>query len=248
MLPPHTRFLLWLMVQPDEFFRSGRGTAGGIPERASASKIGERMVAQGLTRCAASPQHGDPAQSRLWPLLCCELGLTYEQEEKVRQQQKRLLSNSHAWAERQRLAIVTLQLDQLQRALHTCAARVAARHDAVRRILTPAQSVRYLAWLQRNRERIAHADESRPHAAAAAPSAEGAAAAASEQALEDLLAKPCEQMSLDDITNLLGHLQVPRAFRAPPSSGDEAEPAFAWRLLLLAPTTTTPRSRRPPPT
>ena len=98
------------MVQPDEFFRSGRGTAGGIPERASASKIGERMVAQGLTRCAASPQHGDPAQSRLWPLLCCELGLTYEQEEKVRQQQKRLLSNSNAWAERQRLAIVTLQV------------------------------------------------------------------------------------------------------------------------------------------
>ena len=90
----------------------------------------------------------------MWPLFCNEIGLSYEQEEKVRNFQRQLLQDQKTWLDR-----------------HSCFATkklVAATHDAVQAltlragqrelksssILTPEQQSKLLLWSSRNRARM----------------------------------------------------------------------------------------------
>ena len=135
VLPPHMRFLLWMMVQPEEFYARGRSAATGLRAAkaataaasasgsavasSSASAAGPAQVVSGSAEGGSSGALSDlggaeegadegaavtvdttgSGRSELWPLLSQELGLTQEQEEKVRQVQRRLRENKEAWAE-----------------------------------------------------------------------------------------------------------------------------------------------------
>lgn len=113
VLPPHMRFLLWLMIQPEEFYHHNRtagagrtrpagggGPAGGAAEAAGEDLEGGQGM-EGYNMATGVPRTG-VGRSELWPLLCQELSLTQEQEDKVREVQRRLRSNKEAWAEQVR--------------------------------------------------------------------------------------------------------------------------------------------------
>ena len=113
VLPPHMRFLLWLMIQPEEFYHHNRtagagrtrpagggGPAGGAAEAAGEDLEGGQGI-EGYNMATGVPRTG-VGRSELWPLLCQELSLTQEQEDKVREVQRRLRSNKEAWAEQVR--------------------------------------------------------------------------------------------------------------------------------------------------
>ncbi|KAK1746895.1 hypothetical protein QTG54_002239 [Skeletonema marinoi] len=99
LLPSLTPFLLWLTLQNDDFFRGGRAQS----ERLSAARIGERLLHGGLYRVTPSTTGNKSAQHNdnkgggggrvLWPLLCHEIGLSYDQEDKIRTAQRLVLQN-----------------------------------------------------------------------------------------------------------------------------------------------------------
>ena len=133
ILPPHTKFLLWLIHQPADFFADGSGS----------SESGE----------APDPQQ--QAASTLWTLLCGEIGLTSEQSGKLRDALCRIISSPDLPRETWRLGMADSYLQKLRRALTQRAAAAQANLEALRSVLTPGQLIRYMAWMDRNRGRLA---------------------------------------------------------------------------------------------
>jgi hypothetical protein len=168
-MPPHTKFLLWLVHQPPEFFQ----IASPAPAEAEGS-----ASAAASSASAAAPQH------TLWTLLCGEIGLSTEQAEKLRVTLRRVVGSAEVPRETWRLGVANAYLTRLRAALVARAAAAQAQFEALAGILTAAQFVRYAAWLDRNRERLAAVVRATPLPGPASTStaptgAAGAAAAAS---------------------------------------------------------------------
>jgi hypothetical protein len=73
LLPPHRKFVQWLNVQNDTFYKKNKQTAA---ERVSSKQIGERLTSEGRGGKADSTQI-------LWPLFCYEMSFSYDQEERL---------------------------------------------------------------------------------------------------------------------------------------------------------------------
>ena len=121
-----------------------------------------------LTRLQSRVSHKLKQTNALWPMICHELNLTHEQEEKVRQVQRRLRENKEAWAEHRLLSLLSVHLERLHMGLRGCAYQTEARWNSLRQVLTPDQMVAYLGWVKRNRGRLqqGHLEESVIQAAA----------------------------------------------------------------------------------
>jgi hypothetical protein len=167
LLPPHTKFLLWLVHQPAEFFVTHGAHATG-------SKAGEEAGARSHASMPAGPPLGPPSTMSsggappastsgahtLWSLLCGEIGLSVEQADKVRLHLRRVLGGADVPRETWRLGIAIAYLQRLRAAITARAASAHTQLETLRSILTPAQLVRYLVWMDRNRERIRAGTES----------------------------------------------------------------------------------------
>jgi hypothetical protein len=85
----------------------------------------------------------------MWPLVCHEISISYEQEEKVRGIQRAILSNTDGWIHRH-TAVATRKVIE---GVHdvVCGAQAAAgdREQSLMRILTPEQRVKFLGWARR---------------------------------------------------------------------------------------------------
>ncbi|KAL7486463.1 hypothetical protein ACHAW6_012061 [Cyclotella cf. meneghiniana] len=132
-----TKFVLWLMLQKEGFWRGGRGSS----ERLSAARIGERLLHSGTYR--ASPCEG------MWPLFCHEVGLSYEQEDRVRTTQRAILADSNTWINRHTATATNNVIDSI----HTTISGMheAAKHREVNTlsVLTPEQRLKFLSWASR---------------------------------------------------------------------------------------------------
>jgi len=128
--------------------RAEAGSSGALSDVATAAEEGADESG------AVTVDPSGSARSELWPLLSQELGLTQEQEEKVRQVQRRLRENKEAWAEQRLLALLTVHLERLQMGLRSCAVRTQQRADTLQRVLSPTQVVHYLSWVNRNHDRL----------------------------------------------------------------------------------------------
>ncbi|KAI2507254.1 bZIP transcription factor [Fragilaria crotonensis] len=147
-VPPHIKFLLWLSMQNDSFFRGGRASS----ERLSAARIGERMLSSGNDR--VPPAHG------MWPLFCNEVGLSYDQEERVRAFQKSLLLSSEGWLQRHSASSSTLLMQSNHDAVQALAHTVGQRQKSVvNDNLTADQKRKFLSWADQNAARIAKASK-----------------------------------------------------------------------------------------
>eukprot|EP00584_Thalassiosira_punctigera_P001439 CAMPEP_0172532808 /NCGR_PEP_ID=MMETSP1067-20121228/5718_1 /TAXON_ID=265564 ORGANISM="Thalassiosira punctigera, Strain Tpunct2005C2" /NCGR_SAMPLE_ID=MMETSP1067 /ASSEMBLY_ACC=CAM_ASM_000444 /LENGTH=1190 /DNA_ID=CAMNT_0013317361 /DNA_START=74 /DNA_END=3646 /DNA_ORIENTATION=- len=147
--PTSTKFVLWLSLQKDGFYRGGRSAS----ERLSAARIGERLLHSGTLR--AAPCDG------MWPLVCHEIGLSYDQEERIRQCQRSVLGNSDVWIHRHTALATKNVIESVHAAV--ARARVAAerREKSLMGILTPEQRVKFLAWTSRKSDVIRRLGESK---------------------------------------------------------------------------------------
>lgn len=102
-----------------------------------------------------------PAQS-MWPLLCSEIGLSYEQEEKVRGFQRSTLQNHDTWVERHTAFAAGKVMESAHDALQAVTLRLGQRERSTLSLLTPEQQVKFLAWAQRNKDRVAQVTEGVP--------------------------------------------------------------------------------------
>jgi len=215
LMPTHMRFLLWLMIQPDE-------------------ALSPTPASQGLA--------GDEASTlSLWQQLCQELGFTPEQEDKVQQVKQRLQENKEALNQHQLLAMLSVHLERLQMSIRSCAGKTEQRLKRLQAILTPGQMVRYLTWVHQNRDRLLQSKleesviKSMPNATQAAAAASSSVPAdkafhtAISSTVSSLLEKKSSDLSLGEIQILLNSLQktsvVPLPIRhVKPDPEGDAEP------------------------
>jgi len=143
-LPSHTKFILWLSLQGDLYYRGGRAAS----ERLSAARIGERMLANGNDKVTPT--------NAMWPLVCNEVGLSYELEERLRVYQiTTILQEKSTWLDRHTARSSALLMQSFHDSLGGMTHMVGNRESAMtKKILTPSQRVKYLVWAGKNSNRI----------------------------------------------------------------------------------------------
>jgi hypothetical protein len=94
-----------------------------------------------------------PAQS-MWPLFCNEVGLSYDQEEKVRGFQRTLLQSEDSWLQRHQARAADLALSAVHDSTQAMSLRLGQRERSMLSVLNPTQKVKFLSWAERNREKL----------------------------------------------------------------------------------------------
>lgn len=91
----------------------------------------------------------------MWPLLCSEIGLSYEQEEKVRQFQKATIQAQDTWLDRHTTFASGKVMESAHDTTQALTLRLGQRERSALGILSPEQQFKFLAWAQSNKERVA---------------------------------------------------------------------------------------------
>jgi len=92
-----------------------------------------------------------PTQS-MWPLFCNEVGLSYEQEEKVRSYQRTLLLTGESWLHRHSAYAAEKAMKSLHDSIEAITQRLAQKEYVTQAVLTPGQRMKLSVWSTRNRE------------------------------------------------------------------------------------------------
>eukprot|EP00523_Entomoneis_sp_CCMP467_P011339 CAMPEP_0168741832 /NCGR_PEP_ID=MMETSP0724-20121128/12724_1 /TAXON_ID=265536 /ORGANISM="Amphiprora sp., Strain CCMP467" /LENGTH=851 /DNA_ID=CAMNT_0008789363 /DNA_START=218 /DNA_END=2773 /DNA_ORIENTATION=- len=142
--PPSSQLVLWLTLQNDDFFRGGRAAS----ERLSAARIGERMLQNGNDKVT-------PAQT-MWPLICNEIGLSYDQEEKVRMYQRTLLQDSESWLSRHTSYASKKSMDSVHTATQALALRIGNRERKTGSLLKASQMSRLQEYVKSKRQELSN--------------------------------------------------------------------------------------------
>jgi hypothetical protein len=85
----------------------------------------------------------------MWPLICNEVGLSYDQEDRVRVAQRKMLLDHPSWVTRHASAASKQTIQKVCETAQRAAHKVRTREDALLKILTAEQRIRYLNWSQR---------------------------------------------------------------------------------------------------
>jgi len=143
VVPCVNRFVLWLTLQNEGYFRGGRA----VSERLSAARIGERMLTNGNDR--ASPSMG------MWPLLCNEINLSYDQEERVRGFQRQLLQNPRSWVDVRYATKASNEiLENIDKCMRGISEMTRQRERKILSVLSKEQKSKFLVWAGRRQEAI----------------------------------------------------------------------------------------------
>lgn len=94
-----------------------------------------------------------PCES-MWPLFCSEVGLSYDQEEKVRNYQRTILQTPESWLDRHTAFATRKLLESAHESVQAVTLRFGQRERCNLNILTDEQKLKFLSWSEKNRERI----------------------------------------------------------------------------------------------
>ncbi|KAF1333653.1 Tgacg-sequence-specific dna-binding protein tga-1b, partial [Globisporangium splendens] len=179
LLPPYSRFLLWLSIQDESFFDEANGLAakaGGD----NADKKKPPVVVK---------------KDTLWPTLIGDLALTYEQDEKLKSLYKSGDSKTSK-SERRRIALAVTYLSKLKNSLEQRSEAVQRHTEMIHSILTPEQSLTYLRWVDANQDRLpSFIDRSMTMSNTS-----------SSEAVRTILKKNDRDLTVEDVTALLAEL------------------------------------------
>jgi hypothetical protein len=139
VLPVNQSFLMWLTLQNDAYFLSGRDAS----QRLSAARIGQSLGTE-----TATPDKGH------WPLLCSTTSLSYEQEERVRAYQREILLDNDVWMARHTAKECMDIIDNTYDALKGLGKAVATRCEGV---LNISQRIALSKYVAANKDRISKA-------------------------------------------------------------------------------------------
>lgn len=104
------------------------------------------MLSNGNTK--VPPAHG------MWPLLCNEIGLSYDQEEKVRAFQRGLLLNHESWLHRHTASASGLAIQSLHDGLQALTAGIESRSRKVLGCLNEHQKLSFSQWSAERADRL----------------------------------------------------------------------------------------------
>lgn len=166
ILPYHKQYLLWLSLKEEEFFtmaKEKRSKTGKGTGRVSSKHVGDELTAahrsaartptttgsnRGSITCAADDAH------QSWPLVCFELGVSLDQEEKLLGAFRRVKQDAKISSSRTKLSIATTMASSLKDGvLYQSHSASEKNETALLRILTPEQTTRFQRWMVANRSR-----------------------------------------------------------------------------------------------
>lgn len=104
-----------------------------------------------------------PIQS-MWPLFCNDVGLSYDQEERLRTFQKGLLAAKESWLERHTAYASSLTIKSTHEALQAVGLRLGHRERAADGMLTPQQRATLGSFVSHGRTALKERLESQPKA------------------------------------------------------------------------------------
>lgn len=162
VLSKESKFILWLMIQREVFWRGGRGSS----ERLSAARIGEKVRSFGmvyscckstisnitstllpLTQLLHNGTYKASPSDSMWPLFCHEVGLSYEQEDRVRSTQRSILADTKTWIHRHTAAATKNVLDSTQHVISGMYEAAKKREEAILNVLTLEQRHKLCTWV-----------------------------------------------------------------------------------------------------
>ncbi len=88
----------------------------------------------------------------MWPLFCNEVALSYDQEERIRQLQKEIVSNPESWLHRHTGAASEHIIESSHDAITGASEKIEQRSKNLMDVLTPVQKAKYLAWIAKKRK------------------------------------------------------------------------------------------------
>lgn len=103
----------------------------------------------------ASPCEG------MWPLFCHEVGLSYEQEDRVRTTQRAVLADSQTWIHRHTGVATKNVVDSIHTAMGGMHEAAKHREASLLGILTPEQRVNFLSWASKRSSALRKLAQSR---------------------------------------------------------------------------------------
>lgn len=140
VIPPSKKYIMWLTLQNDIFYRGGRAAS----ERLSAARIGEKLRSCGHTHV--------PPSNGMWPLFCNEVALSYDQEERIRSLQKEVLGSQASWLHRHTGASSEHILQSSHDAIVRAAESTKKRGKTLMDVLTPKQKAKFIVWMAQKRK------------------------------------------------------------------------------------------------
>jgi len=174
ILPYHKQYLLWLSLKEDSFFtiaKEKRSKTGKGTGRVSSKHVGDeltathRSAARFSTGSSSSKSGGSSSSSssiacsaddahQSWPLVCFELGVSLDQEEKLLNAFRRVKQDAKIPSSRKKLSIATTMSSSLKDGVLYQSHSASERNEtALLRILTPSQTARFQQWIIANRSR-----------------------------------------------------------------------------------------------
>jgi hypothetical protein len=97
---------------------------------------------------SAAPSHS------MWPLFCNEVGVSYDQEEKVRSLQRTLIQDHGTWIDRHTAYSSRHVMEFAHDATQALTLRAGQRERSTMSVLTEEQRWKMLAWSEKNRDRV----------------------------------------------------------------------------------------------
>ncbi|CAB9509289.1 bZIP transcription factor [Seminavis robusta] len=182
LLPRYQKFLLWLTLHNDGFFtagkdeytrRDGKQILRVSSGRVSSKQIGDELTNGWKTEKSDSKKKGksdsqDIAERsnptsraldapRMWPLLCFELSISVDQEERLMQALKRLQQMENLADYRSQLAAATKMTSSLTDAIISTQCQIASAREekSFLDVLSPEQTIKFHEWKAANQERSA---------------------------------------------------------------------------------------------
>lgn len=187
LLPRYQKFLLWLTLHNEGFFGAGKEEYtrkdGKQVLRVSSGRVSSKQIGDELTNGwktekptgkkkteAETPDIGERMNPtsrsldapRMWPLLCFELSISVDQEERILQALKRLQQMENLANYRSQLAAATKLTSSLTTAISAQQHIASARENkSILGVLTPEQSAKFHAWMSTNQERCSRVIQQR---------------------------------------------------------------------------------------
>jgi hypothetical protein len=94
-----------------------------------------------------------PSQS-MWPLFCNEVGVSYDQEEKLRTLQRTLIQDPKSWIDRHTSFASRQVMEAAHDATQALTARAGSRERSSLSILSADQRAKFMSWSAQNRARV----------------------------------------------------------------------------------------------
>lgn len=110
---------------------------------------------------SSGTDRASPTQA-MWPLLCHEVGLSYDQEERIRNYQRTLLQTPDSWLHRHTALASDMAMSSAHDGIQGLTDRVGQRDAAFFSRLTEQQRLKYQTWAVHNKDRIARVLSRKP--------------------------------------------------------------------------------------